>query len=182
MAFLARVTAALVLVAGCYSPDLRDCTVSCASSADCAGAQVCSSNHFCAARGMTCAGGPPIDAHIATGDAPTDARDGIHDAAVPVDARPPVDAAPPIDAAPPTVQLHLHVDGHGAIFLGTFSCTADCNYQVIVGVPLSVTAVAGNNQRFDRWTQGPCLSSQNTSCSFTPTMPLTVAARFKKDD
>ena len=179
MAFLARVATALVLVAGCYSPDLRDCTVSCASSADCAGAQVCSSDHFCAATGMTCTGVTPSDAHLATGDAPADP----HDAATPVDAHvTPVDAAPPIDAAPLTVQLHEHVDGHGAIFLGTFSCTTDCNYQVIVGVPLSVTAIPAGNQRFDRWSQGPCNGSQNATCSFTPTTPLTVAARFKKDD
>lgn len=181
MAVLARVAAALVVVAGCYSPDLRDCTVSCASSADCAGAQVCSRDHFCAAAGTTCASGQPVDAQLGEGDAAVDARDG-HDAGIPIDARVPVDAAPPIDAPPPAVDLHLHVDGHGSLTFVAGSCSMDCDYQVIVGVPVQIVAAPANREQLDRWTQGPCTGSQNTTCTVTPTAPLTVAARFKKAD
>jgi len=35
--------------AGCYSPELRDCAVSCASPDDCAPGQVCGSDAYCAA-------------------------------------------------------------------------------------------------------------------------------------
>lgn len=181
MAFLARVAAALLLVAGCYSPDLRDCTVSCASSADCAGAQVCRSDHVCAATGATCAtSSMPHDAALG-GDAN---GDPLLDAAVPVDARmPPEDAPPPpIDAPPLTVDLHLHVDGHGALAFIAGSCSMDCHYQVFAGVPVQIYAIAGTDQRLDRWTQGPCAGAHSTSCTVTPTAPLTVAARFKKDD
>jgi len=177
MAFLARVAAALVLVAGCYSPDLRDCTVSCASSADCAGAQVCSSDHFCAATGTTCSGmTAPSDGALGDGgphDVPKDAA--LHDAR-------PIDAAPPIDAPPPTVDLHLHIDGHGALAFIGGSCTMDCHYQVLTGVPVQIGAYPGNGQRLDQWTQGPCMGSHSQSCTVTPTAALTVAARFKKDD
>ena len=183
MAFLVRGAAALAVVAGCYSPDLRNCTVSCESSGDCAGAQVCSSDHFCVAKGVTCTSvlppsdgapgdaGPIDDAHVSE---PTDG-------AVPIDARM-IDAAPPIDAPPPTVQLHLHVDGHGALVFAAGNCTMDCNYQVLVGVPVTIYAVASANQSLDRWTQGPCNGSHAPSCTVTPTMPLTVAARFHKED
>ncbi len=38
-----------VLLAGCYSPDARDCTVSCAASSQCLAGQVCGADGFCAA-------------------------------------------------------------------------------------------------------------------------------------
>ncbi|HSN28352.1 MAG TPA: hypothetical protein VLT45_18835, partial [Kofleriaceae bacterium] len=68
MALLARTVAAAALLAGCYSPDLRDCTVSCASSADCAGAQVCNASHLCAAQDVACSTmtSTPHDAAIDT--------------------------------------------------------------------------------------------------------------------
>jgi hypothetical protein len=179
MALLARLVAASALLAGCYSPELRDCTVTCESAADCAGAQVCSSDHLCAAQGMTCSSvAAPHDAARGE-DGPSDARagggDAPHDAAMPVDAR-------TIDAPPPQVTLHVHVDGHGTIHFGTFSCAMDCNYQVTPGLSITLLAVPGNDQRLDRWTQGPCMGSQLTTCTFTPTMNLTVAGRFKKVD
>lgn len=40
---------ALVAVAACYSPETRDCTVTCAAATDCAHGQVCGTDGFCAA-------------------------------------------------------------------------------------------------------------------------------------
>lgn len=43
----------LVLVAGCYRPETRDCTLQCSAPTDCAGEQVCSSG-WCANDGVRC--------------------------------------------------------------------------------------------------------------------------------
>lgn len=42
--------------AGCYAPDLRDCTVTCSAADECSGDQVCTGG-FCVADGATCMGG-----------------------------------------------------------------------------------------------------------------------------
>jgi hypothetical protein len=39
---------AVVLLAGCYDPDLSDCTVSCAAPDECGDGQVCGDDGFCA--------------------------------------------------------------------------------------------------------------------------------------
>lgn len=171
MALLARV-ATVAALSGCYSPDLRDCTVTCASSADCAGAQVCGSDHFCArpASAGTCArtqsdgGGPPGDAGP--------------DASAPPDAggNPPRDAAP--DAAP-TGVLQLQVMGHGELVAGSHMCSTDCMFELPL-VPVDVVAVAAGDQAFDGWTIGPCVGSPSTTCTVTP--PATVGVRFHKGD
>jgi len=54
----------IALVASCYSPDVRDCTVTCSDNADCADGQRCGSDHLCAAP----------DHAGRCGDAPADAR------------------------------------------------------------------------------------------------------------
>jgi hypothetical protein len=173
MALLARAACAATLLAGCYSPDLRDCTVSCASSADCAGAQVCSADHLCAAKDIACS-------TMTTTTTPQDAAQADSpDAHEPVDAARMIDAGrPPIDAPAP-VALHLHVDGMGGtLSFGTFSCTDDCTYQVPYGQAITVAATANGNHSFVAWSQGPCTGSVAHTCTVTPTMPLTVAARF----
>ena len=175
MAFLVRVVAAASLLASCYSPDLRDCTVSCASSADCAGAQVCNASHLCAEKDVACS--------TMTTMPP---RDAASDSTVPADARnaPPVDAAPPppIDAPPPPVIVHLHVDGHGTLTTGTTVCQDDCNVSVAPGTPVNVVAQGLGDQHFVGWTMGPCVGSQLPTCALTPTMNVTVGARFHKED
>jgi hypothetical protein len=42
-----------LLAAGCFSPDLRDCTVTCTGSDECGGDQVCGGG-FCRAADATC--------------------------------------------------------------------------------------------------------------------------------
>ncbi|HEX5060831.1 MAG TPA: hypothetical protein VFV99_15795 [Kofleriaceae bacterium] len=42
------VVAHLVAIAGCYQPELRDCTVHCSAPTDCTGGQVCRNDGWCA--------------------------------------------------------------------------------------------------------------------------------------
>ena len=171
MALLARVLAAATLLAGCYSPDLRDCTVSCASSADCAGAQLCNAEHLCAAKDVSCS----------TMTTPRDASPGAADAPAQRDAAM-IDAGrPPIDA-PVTVIVHLHVDGHGQLSTDTTNCQNDCDVSVTRGTPMNVLAQGLGDQVFKGWTQGPCVGSQLPSCALAPTANVTVGARFHKED
>jgi hypothetical protein len=170
MAVLRSTLAIAVLAAlpACYTPDLRDCTVTCASSADCVGGQVCGGDHYCAAPDVagTCAR-LGADAGLSVGDdAPTS-----HDAARPPDGPPP---------PPPFVMLHLHVDGHGELDAGGFSCTADCIDHVHNGVPIDIVANATEDQVFVQWTAGPCNGSTSPTCTVTPTMDVMVAAKFGK--
>lgn len=171
-------TRALVLLSltACYTPDLRDCTVTCASSDDCAGAQICGGDHFCALPAIagTCARQQVPDAG---GAAPDDgpARDAGD---TPIDAHvTPVDAAMP--DAPPLATLHLKVMGHGQLVAGTHTCTMDCMFQV-PAVPIDVIAVGTGDQVLDKWSEGPCMGSHAATC--TVTAPITVAAKFHKDD
>lgn len=162
----------LAALAACYSPDVRDCTVSCASSADCAGAQVCGADHLCAMPAIagTCARQPPPGVDAATGDAPA-----LEDApVVPVDAA--IDAAPMPDA-PPTGALHLKITGHGQLVAGGNSCAMDCTFQ-LPQVPIDVVAVAAGDQVLESWTEGPCAGMTTTTCTVTP--PVTVGAKFHK--
>jgi hypothetical protein len=41
----------LVATAGCYNPELRDCTVQCSAATDCTGGQVCRADGWCAMPG-----------------------------------------------------------------------------------------------------------------------------------
>lgn len=62
-----------IAAGGCYSPSLRDCTVSCANPTDCAGDQVCTSNGWCAAPEASCEG-------VMAPDASTDGMVSMPDA------------------------------------------------------------------------------------------------------
>lgn len=49
MDVLAEILATAVVLAGCYAPSVRDCTVRCASRDDCASGQICGADGLCAA-------------------------------------------------------------------------------------------------------------------------------------
>jgi hypothetical protein len=52
------VVAYLLAVAGCYEPELRDCTVQCSAATDCTGGQVCRADGYCSMPGVeSCAAG-----------------------------------------------------------------------------------------------------------------------------
>ena len=160
-------TAALLAIAGCYSPDLRDCTVSCATSDDCAGSQVCGTDHFCAvpAKAGTCASSMMADAGLPATDA-TAAGDA-----------PPADAEQP--DGPSLGALELVVMGHGQLVAGSHICSMDCTFMVALD-PIEVVAVGSADQTFEKWTVGPCVGSQSTTCTATP--PVTVGVKFHKAD
>lgn len=165
----------LAALAGCYSPSVRDCTVTCNAQSDCASGQVCGGDHYCASAlsAGTCA---PL---VIIGDAEIDAV-----ATAPVDAAPDArpDARPPIDAAP-RVGLHVHIDGKGSVVVtGVATCDEhDCTYGVVAGLRLVLVAVPHADQRFDRWTTVTC-GQQDASCTFTPTVATTVGAKFTKEN
>ncbi|MBA3822070.1 MAG: hypothetical protein H0X17_24510 [Deltaproteobacteria bacterium] len=173
---LLRTLALALLVAACYSPDVRDCTVSCAAVSDCAGGQVCGSDQFCAA--------PEVAGRCAqlTTDAGVD--EPRPDARVPADAA--VDAAPP-DAAIPMVQLHIRIDGRGVVTVPNIGvCDAgsgaiDCMYAVPQGAPVSLHAVPKNHWRFGAWESTAC-SGEPETCLLTPVMPTFVKVRFQNVD
>jgi len=156
----------LSLIPACYSPDLRDCTVSCVGAADCAGGQVCSAEHYCAASGVSCAmQAPPHDAPRA-------------DMMMELDAPPP----PPIDAPPATGDLHVRIMDKGDVAVsGVATCDHDCTYTVLLGGELELVAQPGDGRRFERWS-GAC-DGDDVTCVLVPTQPLTeVSAKFRKDD
>jgi hypothetical protein len=161
--------AAAALLAACYQPTLRDCTVSCASPGDCASGQVCGADGMCAAPGVAghCAmiapdAGPPHDGAV---------RDAI--------------GAHP-DAAP-TVRLTVIVMGKGSVVLDDGStCSSvepqrgNCSYDVAPGIVITAQATAIQlDQIFTRWTSMTC-SGAPARCTFTPDMATTISARFDK--
>jgi hypothetical protein len=165
------VAAALVALAGCYAPSLRDCTVSCSSQHDCADSQVCGSDGLCAS--------PGVAGHCAS-TAP-DAGPN-HDAGMRRDAAP-SDAAVP--DAPATISLHVQVIGKGSITVDGYGvCSSldvqhgDCTYAIAPQVAQSVHALSIQpDQVFASWTSMTC-SGQSVSCTFTPSAATTIAAKF----
>jgi hypothetical protein len=179
MAVLARIALAAALAASaCYSPDLRDCTVTCIAATECAADQVCGADGFCASPAMA-------------GNCPQlvgpDARDPD---ASPPDAAPP--DAPPPDAAPPPISVELRIEIKGeksatgqVVVSGLGSCApigntdVVCVYTIPAG-PLALLAVPNPNARFDKWESGPC-DGQGASCSTVAEPPkTTIKARFKR--
>jgi len=63
MAVLIRALAVLAL-ASCYDPELRDCVVTCAGSDDCADGQVCGADRFCAAPDVSCTAAQQVALHV----------------------------------------------------------------------------------------------------------------------
>lgn len=55
---LASALLGVVLLSGCYDPDLPDCTISCVGPDDCADGQVCTGDGVCAAPSASCGPGP----------------------------------------------------------------------------------------------------------------------------
>jgi hypothetical protein len=51
---LHQVLLVLAILSGCYEPSVRDCTVSCSGTEECAGGQVCGPQGFCVDEGVTC--------------------------------------------------------------------------------------------------------------------------------
>jgi hypothetical protein len=168
MGLLGVAAAAGLVLAGCYSPSLRDCTVSCDSASDCATGQVCGTDGMCAS--------PAVAGHCAMVDA------GHADAALHADAAPPRDAAP--DAAR-TVRLTVQIQGKGSVTVdGAGTCSSQdpdkgsCMYDVVPGAPLAAQAMPiVPTDTFTMWSSITC-AGQGARCLFTPITPTVITARF----
>jgi len=165
LAGIAGLALAGVALAGCYSPALRDCTVSCASPDDCAAGQVCGADGMCAA--------PEVAGRCAMLAPDPDA--GV----------PPVDAPSPIDP-PVTVRLTVQIMGKGKVDLqGIGTCSSqdpqkgNCAYEVAPGAAITAQAMQIQlDQVFTMWSSMTC-SGQGPRCIFTPTAAAMIAARFE---
>jgi hypothetical protein len=162
---------AAALVAGCYSPSLRDCTVSCASQQDCAGGQICGNDGLCASPDVAgrCAAVP---------DAGPDRDAGSSRDARPNDAM--------TSDAPAPISVRVQVAGRGSIVVdGRSVCSSqdvqhgDCTYDLAPYVAHSVHAVPIQlDQVFASWTSVTC-SGQGASCVFTPVAATSIVAKFE---
>lgn len=163
------------LFAACYSPDVRDCTVTCATSRECTGGQVCGDDHLCSAPGHACSATPDLS-DAAIGDSGSDD--------LPPDGRP--DA--PLDAAPAMIDLHVHIDGAGRVVLlsgpvcdSDAPAKGDCHISVRAGVPQTATAEPHDHFMFDRWTSMTCATAGET-CVLVPVGATSLSVRFRKAD
>jgi hypothetical protein len=186
MALLTRTAAAAALLwAGCYSPAVRDCTVTCHGAGECASGQVCGSDGFCASPSVagTCKTRP--DANEGP-DAPQEpdadmTPDGPYDASVMIDSG--IDGAP--DAS--IVQLHITITNKGKVIdsTNTITCNSppgDCLFNVELNRTITLTAVGSAQHAFDKWTDPTCSASagSNPTCTVVASMPVTlVTAAFK---
>jgi hypothetical protein len=173
---------AIVASSACYSPDLRDCTVTCSTADDCAGDQVCGRDRLCAMPAVAdhCEALSVADAGVI---APADAHG---DAGEPT--QPPHDAGTDAPPTPPPTQITLRVQiaGKGTVLVdGHGMCTAqgtqhgDCTFTVTRNVGEVLHAIADPTQKFAAWTSTTC-KGQSTTCSFTPTAAVTVTVEFDK--
>jgi hypothetical protein len=144
-------------LAGCYSPEARDCTVSCTAANDCIKGQVCGADHFCAA--------PSVAGHCSAVDAAVMRPDGKKD-----DGKP--------DAGPDDVTLTINIMGHGSVQVDTvMTCDMSCMVKVPAGVMRTLTAVADDPDKpFQMW-MNACTGPMPT-CTLTPTMNLMIGAKF----
>ena len=175
-----RVLALLAVLASCYSPELSDCALPCASSADCANDQVCTAANLCAAASLSCASAAqPVDA---SGSPTTPPPPPPRDASVP-----PPDAAM-VDAGPPTTALvTISITGTGSVALAGAMCLsadaggngtiAPCTVEVPIDKPATAMAMSKGGSMFQSWTSQVC-AGQMQNCMFTPTGPTAIAAQF----
>ena len=165
MGVLAGIAAAAGLaLAGCYSPALRDCTVSCGSASDCATGQVCGADGMCASPAAAGQCRTLVDAGNL--DAPAHP-----DAALPDAGR--------------TVRLTVQIMGKGSVIVeGVGACSSldpskgNCMYDVVAGVPLTAQAnPIDASDMFAMWSSIAC-AGQSARCQVTPVTATVIAARF----
>lgn len=117
--------AALALGA-CYAPEVRDCTVTCSASTDCADDQVCGSDKYCAAPEVS--GTCDSTGGSGSGSATVALRLTVHGRGV------------------------VTVQGVGQC--GSLSTDQDdCTWQLTMGTPVAMNATDTN---FDRWSSSVC--------------------------
>jgi len=152
-----------LVIAGCYSPAERDCTVTCTAAKDCIGGQVCGADHYCAA--------PSIAGHCSATDAATTPRDAMHDSDEDTDA-----------ASPIYVTLTVNIGGAGKVSVqGIATCSMPmCMFQVPAGQPLTLSEMQTQSDKMFQMWQGDCASAgSQPTCALTPTTAVKVGAKFE---
>lgn len=164
--FVAVVVASSFAIA-CYSPETPDCVLACTADSDCISGQTCTTDHFCAASGITTCGAMAR-------------TDGGNNATMDADTG---------SGSDTKVMLMIHVDKGGGVKLsdnqlcdtGINTMTTDCNLMVKAGQPVTLSAYIHLGFKFDKW-DGMACPNQNVSnqdCTVTLTMPSMAAAHFK---
>jgi len=142
-------TLLLFALAGCYEPELRDCTVTCSGSDECADGQICGSDGMCAV--------PEAAGHCTDGSgAPT-----------------------PHASLRVTIDGHgsVLVTGHPACVSDEDSHDP-CNYSLAAGATIDLRAQALDEDKpFDHWS-GDC-AGQSATCTVVAASGLSVGAKFK---
>jgi len=146
------IVAALSAFTACYSPELTDCTVTCSSSDECSGDQLCVAGGFCAASGVDCREDPGPE------PPPPPVR---------VMLRVEVDGDGRVVIA--NVGTCLSEPGGEKVEV--------CDYSVERGTPLSLHAMVLVDKPFDKWEQS--CAGQDATCAITPSAALTAKAKFK---
>jgi hypothetical protein len=177
MAVLRSIAPAIVMIlaGGCYSPQLRDCAVSCTAVADCAPGQVCGVDRLCASPDLAgrCL---QLQEPDAWSEVAIDASTIGADAAIHHDAAPATDAQL-------FVALTVTIAGRGTVTVSAIGSCNDsapqhtCTFPVPPGVQRTLDAIPADDQRFDKWTSTAC-ANQGPTCIVTPTADMTVSAKF----
>lgn len=139
----------LAIVAGCYQPELRDCTVTCSGPDECADGQVCGSDGMCAA--------PDVAGQCAPGGGSATAKVSLR----------------------VTIDGHgdVLVDGRTTC-VSDEDAHDGCTYTFATGTTVELHAHALDEDKgFDRWTGG--CAGQSASCTLVMAAATTVGARFR---
>jgi hypothetical protein len=145
------ISSASLALAACYSPDVRDCSVSCSAVTDCAGDQVCGADGFCV--------GPDV------GPCNRKSVDG--------GVNPPrVTLRVQIEGTGKVMVL-----GVGACSTRDTS-NGDCSWLVAPGAVLLTPMMLEPDKAFEQWTTPNC-SGQNPTCAVTASTTTVVGAKFK---
>lgn len=149
MAFLRFILVMLVLIAGCYAPDISDCVVTCTADNECAGDQVCTPQGLCAGAVSACEGNAAVDGSIPRMIELRVAVMGEGKVAI---------------AGGPECQP------------GSGPMGDTCTLSVPAG-PLVIEAIV-DEKPFDKWTSVVC-AGQSARCEVTLQLDASVSAKFR---
>ena len=149
MALLRVILVMLVLIAGCYAPDISDCAVTCTADTECAGDQICTPQGLCAGSIAACEEAGAVD-----GGAPRMIELRV---AVMGDGKVAIAGGP--ECQP-----------------GSGPMGDSCTLTVPAG-PLVIEAIV-DEKPFDKWTSLVC-AGQSARCEVTLQLNASVSAKFR---
>lgn len=147
----------MLCIASCYSPEAPGCVLACTANSDCIGGQACTTDHLCAATGVTTCG-----AQALTDGGETD-----------------IDAG----SGETQVDVRISVNGvgkvttsHGDTCNNIANPVLTCTFKATAGVALTLTATQTSSKPFKDWS-GEC-SDMSNPCTVTPTGSIDIGAKF----